>query len=76
MFTHGVFAGLLLDAALGVDPQRPTWFVLDNVGVTALRFPEPGRPGFGVFPPHAVQILTLNSVEHLDPSLRTPDPTD
>jgi len=76
LFTHGAFGGFLISAAVGVPPTTPSWFVLDNASVSVLRLPEPGGPGFGMFPPHRAQILAVNDVEHLPRDLRTTDPLD
>jgi len=76
LFTHGAFGGFLISAAVGIPPATPSWFVLDNASVSVLRLPEPGRPGFGMFPPHRAQILVVNEVEHLPGDLRKPDPLD
>jgi 2,3-bisphosphoglycerate-dependent phosphoglycerate mutase len=74
--THGALASLLLAEALGIDPAWPSWFTLDNASVSVVRFPVPHRAGFGMFPPHRVQVLMVNSTDYLPVKLRTPDPLE
>lgn len=71
--SHGGFGSYLIGAALGVRSKPGTWFQLDNASISILRFPaypDLERSGWDMFPPVAVEVVSLNDVGHLRPELR------
>lgn len=66
--THGGFANNLLHAILGIAPSAPQWFELANCSISRIRLvPDPAkeRPDWPLYPPVAVEVLSINDVAHL-----------
>ncbi len=71
--SHGGIVNYLLHVLLGVPSSAPVWFEMDNGAITALRLvPEPERRDWPLYPPVAVELLTLNDVAHLAEAARLP----
>jgi hypothetical protein len=57
-----------LHTLLGIPASTPQWFELANGSLSEIRLvpnPEAERPGWPLYPPVAVEILSLNDCRHL-----------
>lgn len=64
---HGGCLNYLVHALLGISPAAPTWFEMDNGAISRVRLvPESERrQGWPLYPPVAVEVLSLNDTDHL-----------
>jgi len=68
LVAHGGCLNYLLHALLGLLSEAPAWFEMDNGAISRVRLvPERDRRlGWPLYPPVAVEVLSLNDTSHLE----------
>jgi probable phosphoglycerate mutase len=63
--SHGGFANYLLRGLLHIPPSRHVWFIMNNCGMSRVRFiPDDQEPEDPYFPAEA-EVICVNDVSHL-----------